>query len=264
MKLFLSWSGERSKLIAETLRDWLPLVIQAIKPWLSASDIDKGTRWSSEIATQLEETAFGIICLTPENLEASWIHFEAGALSKTIDGAFVCPYLFEVDPSDVKGPLVQFQATRATKEDTKNLLNTINSVLKEGIPESQLNKAFEVWWPDLEEKLKHINNKVGKHAQIKRTDRELLEEILDTIRSQTRDKELTRQLPLFFEEPELEPVASEHPDWPLGLEVVHPKFGIGKVRKAEGTGNDTKVIVWFQSVGPKKLLARFAGLQRCE
>lgn len=263
MRLFLSWSGERSKLIAETLRDWLPLVIQAIKPWLSASDIDKGTRWSSEIATQLAETAFGIICLTPENIEAPWIHFEAGALSKTIDGAFVCPYLFEIDPSDIKGPLVQFQATRATKEDTRNLLNTINSVLKEGIPEGQLNKAFEVWWPDLEEKLKHINGSTEKQVPIKRTDRELLEEILDTIRSQTRDKELTRQLPLMFEEPEQETVPSEpHPDWPLGLKVKHQKFGVGTVRKVEDTGDETKVIVWFDTVGPKKLLARFAGLQR--
>ena len=264
MKVFLSWSGERSKLIAETLREWLPLVIQAIKPWLSASDIDKGTRWSSEIASQLEDTTFGIICLTPDNLEAPWIHFEAGALSKTIDGAFVCPYLFQVDPSDVKGPLVQFQATRATKEDTNNLLHTINSVLKEGIPESQLNKAFEVWWPDLEEKLKHINNRKDT-PHIIRTDRELLEEILDTIRSQTRDKELTRQLPLVFEELEPEEVSSEqHPDWYQGLKVVHPKFGVGTIRKVEGTGDDTRVIVWFQTVGPKKLVTRFAGLQRCE
>jgi DNA helicase-2/ATP-dependent DNA helicase PcrA len=27
-------------------------------------------------------------------------------------------------------------------------------------------------------------------------------------------------------------------------------------------GDDQKVIVWFNSVGPKKLLVRFAGLER--
>jgi len=260
MKVFLSWSGERSRLIAEILRGWLPLVIQAVKPWLSASDIDKGTRWSSDIATQLEETSFGIICLTPENLDAPWIQFEAGALSKTIDGAFVCPYLFEVEPSDIKGPLVQFQTTRATKEDTKNLVNTINSLLQESIPEVQLNKVFEMWWPDFEEKLGAVNNKIKEHIQIKRSDRELLEEILDTLRSQTRDKELIRQLPL-FEEFETETAETESSPWNIGMNVIHPKFGHGVIRKVEGHGTDTKVIVWFQSVGPKKLLARFANLE---
>ncbi|MBK5274968.1 MAG: TIR domain-containing protein [Desulfuromonadales bacterium] len=261
MKVFLSWSGERSKLIAEILRGWLPLVIQAVKPWLSASDIDKGTRWSSDIATQLEETSFGIICLTPENLDAPWIQFEAGALSKTIDGAFVCPYLFEVDPADIKGPLVQFQTTRATKEDTKNLVNTINSLLQECIPEIQLNKVFEMWWPDFEEKLTAVNHIVKERTQIKRSDRELLEEILDTLRSQTRDKELSRQLPL-FDEFESETVAIDHnPDWQIGMKVIHPKFGSGVVRKVEGNGRDTKVIVWFDTVGPKKLLVRFANLE---
>jgi DNA helicase-2/ATP-dependent DNA helicase PcrA len=48
----------------------------------------------------------------------------------------------------------------------------------------------------------------------------------------------------------------------LGMKVRHPKFGVGTVRKIEGTGDGQKVIVWFSSVGPKKLLVRFAGLER--
>jgi DNA helicase II / ATP-dependent DNA helicase PcrA len=48
----------------------------------------------------------------------------------------------------------------------------------------------------------------------------------------------------------------------IGMRVRHGKFGVGVVRKIEGLGDDQKVIVWFSSVGPKKLLVRFAGLER--
>ena len=48
----------------------------------------------------------------------------------------------------------------------------------------------------------------------------------------------------------------------LGMKVRHAKFGVGTVRKIEGRGDDQKVIVWFASGGPKKLLVRFAGLER--
>lgn len=34
--------------------------------------------------------------------------FEAGALTKSLTVARVCPLLFGVEPSDIKGPLVQF------------------------------------------------------------------------------------------------------------------------------------------------------------
>jgi DNA helicase-2/ATP-dependent DNA helicase PcrA len=47
----------------------------------------------------------------------------------------------------------------------------------------------------------------------------------------------------------------------LGMKVRHGKFGVGTIRKIEGSGDEQKVIVWF-SVGPKKLLVRFAGLER--
>lgn len=48
----------------------------------------------------------------------------------------------------------------------------------------------------------------------------------------------------------------------IGLRVRHAKFGAGTIRKIEGTGDETKVMVWFDTGGPKKLLLRFAGLER--
>ena len=47
----------------------------------------------------------------------------------------------------------------------------------------------------------------------------------------------------------------------IGLKVRHVKFGVGTVRRIEGQGENQKVIVYFNSVGPKKLLLRFAGLE---
>ncbi len=45
-----------------------------------------------------------------------------------------------------------------------------------------------------------------------------------------------------------------------GMEVVHPKFGKGKILMIEGNGPNKKAIVFFNSVGKKNLLLRFAKL----
>jgi len=47
----------------------------------------------------------------------------------------------------------------------------------------------------------------------------------------------------------------------LGMNVRHVKFGVGVVRRIEGQGDSQKVIVYFHSIGPKKLLLKFAGLE---
>ncbi len=136
--------------------------------------------------SQLEDTRFGVLCLTPENLLAPWILFEAGALSKTLENTYVCPYLFDLDPTDLKGPLVQFQATKAQKEDTRKLVLTINEALRdERLSDVQVNKSFEVWWPKLEEKLASVSNTSEAQPQ-RRTERELLEEVLELVRNQVR------------------------------------------------------------------------------
>jgi hypothetical protein len=91
MKIIFSWSGSRSKEMASALYNWLPSIIQSIDPWMSDSDIDIGSRWGQNLDKELESANFGILCLTPESLNSTWIHYEAGALSKFIDKSRVCP-----------------------------------------------------------------------------------------------------------------------------------------------------------------------------
>ena len=198
MKVFISWSGETSKNIAEILRQWLPGVIQALKPYYSPDDITKGTRWSSEISKELDASKVGIICLTKDNLESPWIMFEAGALSKNIDKSKVCPILFNVDPTDIQGPLIQFQAAKFSKNEIKKVVKMMNSELADSsLTSDVLDSVFEMWWPKLNERIdselsKAITN--GKTADI-RPERDILEEILtltrdiSIVKSKRREKD---------------------------------------------------------------------------
>ena len=59
VKVFLSWSGERSHAAAAALRDWLPRALQSVDPWMSDEDIESGSRWSKEIADNLSPRTSG-------------------------------------------------------------------------------------------------------------------------------------------------------------------------------------------------------------
>lgn len=157
MKIFISWSGERGKQVAESLRDWLPDVIQTLEPWVSFSDMDKGARWFSEVLEQLQESVIGIICLTRESLERPWLLFEAGALSYP-DKSYVCTFLLDVGPTEVGNPLAQFQGTSAVKSDVLKLLNTINKlqVADRQLSQQQIDRVFDRNWPELEKRLQLI------------------------------------------------------------------------------------------------------------
>jgi hypothetical protein len=158
MKIFLSWSGDMSHQVACALRDWLPYVIQSLKPFISSEDINKGTRWSDVLAKELSDTQYGIICITPYNLNAPWLNFEAGALSKFIDRSFVSPFLFHVNRDGIKGPLSQFQSTIYSEEDILNLLTSINNRLDDEarLDQQLLEAEFKVWWEKLKILLDNI------------------------------------------------------------------------------------------------------------
>lgn len=192
MRVFISWSGGRGRAAADALAGWLPQVINALKPWVSTSGIEKGTRWSAEVAAKLEESRAGIVCLTPNSLHADWILFEAGALAKIVADTYVCTFLIGMEPSDVSGPLAQFQATKAVKPDVLKLLETLNGALGEhALTDRHIHEAFEMWWPKLEAHLSHLPN---DGAVVPRRDEHaMVQEILGLVRDISRKIPATSQ-----------------------------------------------------------------------
>jgi hypothetical protein len=188
MKTFLSWSGETSHAVAIVLREWLPCLVNACEPYLSSLDIEKGARWATEIAKELEASSLGILCVTKDSAEAPWLNFEAGALSKTLDRTRVCPFLFRLKKSQITGPLSQFQLTVYEKEDVRALVNTINSASGAiGIRDKQLDTVFESLWPILTTQLDSIpEDGSPKQKRDPQTHDYVLEEILELLRSQHR------------------------------------------------------------------------------
>jgi hypothetical protein len=188
MNVFISWSGKSSEAVAQALTNWLPDVIQAVKPFMSREDIRKRALWGQVIAQQLRDSKFGILCLTRDNLDATWLHFEAGAIAKAVDDSLVWTYLFHVQPSEVKSPLADFQYTSVEREDTKRLVRTINTALgDEKLPDEQLSRIFDRCWSDLEKELEKIPA-TTESPQPKRSVEDMTTEILEIVRGLSRSR----------------------------------------------------------------------------
>jgi hypothetical protein len=187
--VFISWSGEISRRIGEEIRNWIPSVLQFAKPYFTPNDIEKGTKWSSEISKKLSDCHIGIICLTPENIDKPWILFEAGALSKNIDTSKVCSILFNMENTDLAGPLTTFQTTQFEKSDFQKLMSIINDAAGSSkLSPEVFGRVFDKWWPDLEAKIKEIlKMKTRDEVREIRSDRDLLEEILKISRISARN-----------------------------------------------------------------------------
>ena len=185
MKVFISWSGNQSKDIAEAIRAWMPSVLQTVKPYFTPNDINKGKRWSTHIADELDNSSVGVFCITRENLNSPWIMFEAGAISKTVDASLVCPILFGLGNADISGPLTQFQTTLFNKLDMYALVKTINESNTDNVlADDVLRGVFDAFWPKLETRVNEIlANDISNTESHSRTERDLLEEILGLSRN---------------------------------------------------------------------------------
>ncbi len=210
MKIFISWSGDKSREVAEFLSDWLKYVIQTSEPWISTDDIYKGDAWFSEIAKNLNESETGIICVTKENKNKPWLLFEAGALANKF-GKRVCPLLIDLDKTE--NPLNQLNHTLPNKKDIRKLIGSLNALPEKPIEKIILDKIFETYWPLFEEKLEEIKKKYKddkvEDAPVKKSMDEKYDEILRGLRSLNRriiNNEESQKLTLEFarrEDPQL-------------------------------------------------------------
>lgn len=182
MKVFISWSGERSQALAVALRDWLPLVLHYAEPWLSTSDIKSGDRWGNEIAKGLQESNFGIICVTKDNLDAPWLLFEAGALAKSMEDGRVIPLRLDLEVSEISGPLTQFQSEKADEDGIRRLVSSLNKAAASPISDERLNLLFEPMWQQIGTKISAVPPS-GSSQKRARPQADILEELVSGIRS---------------------------------------------------------------------------------
>lgn len=134
MKIFLSWSGNAAKQIAENLKEELKTIFENsgnIDIFVSSQDITAGAEWFSEISSAIDESVCGIVCLTKENTNSEevsdWINFEAGALAfhlKDKKKALI-PVLFGVKLPE-KSPLRVFEHIKWDKSLYIKLIQDIN------------------------------------------------------------------------------------------------------------------------------------------
>ncbi len=157
VKIFLSWSKARSSGVAECLHSWLPNVLQIADPWISTTGIRAGVDFAQVLRQELAEADFGIIFLTKENCRSPWMLFEAGAVAKAFSKANLCPYLIDLEPSELPSPLSLFQAVSADETGTLKLVNAINSASDSiTLSGSRVQLSFEQWWPKLKAELEEL------------------------------------------------------------------------------------------------------------
>ncbi len=197
MKVFISWSGTRSRETAKLLREWLPQILNEVEPWVSDDDLNVGGNWSGEIIHNLNEAVFGIICVTPGNRRKEWLNFEAGAISKSVGDRInrVAPFLIGFDQkSDLTGPLARFQAIQPTKDEMCKLLLSLNTTLTSPRALAAVDKALDVWWPDFETRYTIIEQSITNQPHSRRSDSDKIDELLQGVRSLTRKLDSSQDL----------------------------------------------------------------------
>ena len=190
LRVFISWSGDLSKAVALSLRDWLPSLFDRVDPWMSDTDIASGARGLEEIHTTLAGCSFGVIVVTEENQNSSWLNYESGAISKSISESQVrvVPLLVDLSgPTQLTGPLAQFQARKLDQPGVLKVVETMASHL--GVNAETAKQRFQAFWPVLDSKVQNAleSNKPSTGTKAKqRPMTDMLEEVLTQVRELTR------------------------------------------------------------------------------
>ena len=127
-------------------------------------------------------SSFGIVCITSENVNSPWVLFEAGALAKSLDTSKVIPLLFDLEFSDISGPLAQFQAKKLVRQGVWEVVQSIQMSSDKRIGDDVVRKLFDALWPQLEQQLGQVPGRPAEERAA-RPQQEVLEELVASVRS---------------------------------------------------------------------------------
>ncbi|MDX2167554.1 MAG: isochorismatase family protein [Deltaproteobacteria bacterium] len=157
MQVFLSWSGDRSRQISLRLYDILPGLVR-VKPWHSERDLGDDENWRGRLEQALDDSQFGIFCLTKDNQKKLWPGYEFGALrSKGL-----CALLFDLDPKDLEGgPFARLDLIPCNEDGLLRLAGLLNARSKEPVHERTLQYAARGAWLELRQEIESPVAAVG-------------------------------------------------------------------------------------------------------
>lgn len=159
--VFISWAGEPSRQIGTALQQLIALTVQNAKPWMSHEDILAGSDWSDEVRGHLKVATFGVLCLTPDNIDRPWVLYEAGAIGEKVGGSRVCPMIYGMSVDALRYPLKRFQAKPLTQPGVWDLVRAIHqSTDPPLLTEAQLRVSFDAHWPAFELAIRGVETTV--------------------------------------------------------------------------------------------------------
>lgn len=139
-RVFISWSGDSGRRIAELLQKTL-LKYPGAEAWVSSRDVQSGSPWLNEVTAALKTAEHAIACLTPGTFSAPWINFEAGFVFGRLGRMHV---LTIGEDLPANHPLRTLQTLDGLKiNDLKTLLVTLTE--NEDFSEKWLSSLFPAW-----------------------------------------------------------------------------------------------------------------------
>lgn len=183
MKIFISWSGQRERAVAEALREALPdLCVTEVEVFVSSKSISKGANGTSVIEANLDTSDYGIILVSRENQNAPWLNYEGGWLASTLSRP-VSTICLDLRPGDVTSPLAPRQATQfESEDDMTELLRQIAETANPSIPPRAFNTLLKSVWPSIRESWKP-NDAPSAGEKNQRSEQDMLAEIVERVRN---------------------------------------------------------------------------------
>ncbi|PZO47703.1 MAG: hypothetical protein DCF16_17395 [Alphaproteobacteria bacterium] len=156
--IFISWSGEKSKKVANRLADFLEDVL-GVKAYTSDKEMKPAQNWRDELERRLSEAKFCIMCLSIENIDAPWMMWESGAIWQARKHAEadssdrnerVCPFLIDFPPGELPslaGPLGGVNVVRYGEDEVRKLVFQLHHILNPAAAADGVTRRFQVGWP---------------------------------------------------------------------------------------------------------------------
>lgn len=162
-QLFISWSGEKGKKVADLIYDWIGVIYKNVKGNVFLSTrMEPGILGFTEIMSALDNCTRGFFIMTQERIDSPWIHFEAGAVFKAKDTNWIIPIYVDINRNTLgNGPLSEFQS---------NIMFNYNHLEK-----LILRTGSDLGWSHRED---YLNNQQKICEEFNKKVKELEEEIL--------------------------------------------------------------------------------------